>query len=260
MTAIVNAEWTPPLGESFRSKTMRVLLLLVILMTCSCTKDQAGDPLDDAKRFSNEGKFERALQKHIWLHDHVLEDRPGYRGVRLSFALAEWVELGKKYPKALEALKDIRNKKTTRLLDGERQRDLFNDVESINDYLGESKATVELFKKIEAAQPEFATSIYDLADEALVEAGEFALAKKYLGDPAARLSTAQRNFERGIQHSKTSPMGEASQRAFEGIFTDEILRIIAVLNNTGARDQARQIQSAALNVLDNPAIRGAIKD
>jgi hypothetical protein len=82
-------------------KVMRGLLLLLLMTMCSCgSKDRTGDPLDDARRLAADGKFEQALQKRIWLHDHVLETHPNYYGVRLSFALAEWVELGKEYPKA----------------------------------------------------------------------------------------------------------------------------------------------------------------
>src|SRR2546426_6861906 len=139
--------------------TRGTLLFLLLVTMCSCdSKERPGDPLDEARRLARQGKFEQALQKHIWIHDHVLEANPSYYGVRLSFALADWIDLGKKYPKALEALKAIRDKKTSRLMAGEDDRVVFHDVQSINQYLGESKATVELFKQIQARQPEFASS------------------------------------------------------------------------------------------------------
>src|SRR5262249_45924751 len=135
-----------------RSQTVVAVLFLFLLALCSCSrKDEApappaapaSDPLDEAKLLSEQGKYEEALQKHIWLHDHVLEQQPAYYGVRLSFALSEWMELGKKYPKALEALKDIRDKKTARLVAGEQDVNLFDDVQSINEHLDEPAATVD---------------------------------------------------------------------------------------------------------------------
>jgi len=87
-------------------------------------------------------------------------------------------------------------------------------VVSINDHLGESEATVELFKKLEVGQPDFAASVYDLADEPLVSAQEYDLAKRYLGDPIARLESAKRNFEEGMEYSKTSRSGDASRKAY----------------------------------------------
>ncbi len=209
---------------------------------CSCgQKDQAEDALDQARRLASEGKFEEALQKHIWFHNHALEVDPAYYGVRLSFALRDWVELGKKYPAALTALRKIRDEKTSRLVTGQADRNLFHDVESINEYLDESAATVELFKKIEVAQPDFAASVYDLADKALIATGEYA-----------------RQFEDGMRYAKTSQKDDASRRAFERIFTDRVVRIIRVLDKSGDQDQAREIQSKALVVLDNSTIRNAI--
>jgi tetratricopeptide (TPR) repeat protein len=216
------------------------------------------DALEQARQLAAAGKFEEALQKHIWFHNHALEVDPAYYGVRLSFALADWVELGRKYPPALTALQKIRDEKTSRLVNGLANRDLFHDVESINEYLDESAATVALFKKIEGKQPDFAASVYDLADEALILAGEYALARKYLGDPMFRFETAKRHFEDGMRYAKTSEREEASRRATEHIFTDEIVRIVNVLDKAGDQDRAREIQSKALAVLNNPTIRGAI--
>jgi tetratricopeptide (TPR) repeat protein len=247
-------------AQFYRSvKTMRTLSLLLLVFMCSCNaNDEAEDALSAARRLAAEGKFKQALEKHVWFHNHGLEADPSYYGVRLSFALADWVELGKKYPEALATLKSIRDEKTSRLLMGETNRGPFHDVESINDHLGEPRATVDLFKKLEAAQPEFAGSVYDLADESLIAAREYGLARKYLGDPMSRLTNAKRRFEEGMHYVKTSRSGDASRKAFESIFSDEIVRIVTALDKTGDSDMAREIQSKALAVLESPAIRNAI--
>lgn len=225
-------------------------------MSSRSAKDEAGEAFHAARRLTAEGKYEQALEKQVWFHNHALESRPSYYGVRLSYSLSDWIKLGKKYPPALAKLRGIKDEKTARLLAGENNRELFNDVVSINDYLGESKATVGLFKKLEAVQPDFAASVYGLASEALVSAQEYDLAKKYLGDPIARLERAKRNFYDGMDSAKTS--GDACRRAFERIFTDEIVRIITVLDKTGSPEAAREFQSKALAILEVPAIRDAI--
>jgi len=58
--------------------------------------------------------------------------------------------------------------------------------------------------------------------------------------------------------SKSSQGGDASRQAFERIFTERVVRIITVLDKTGDRDVARQIQSEALKVLNSSGIRNAI--
>jgi hypothetical protein len=223
------------------------------------SKDRARAALDAAKRLAAQGKFNAALKKHIWFHDHALEIRKSYYGVRLSFALAYWMELAQKYPPALAALRKIRDKKTASLSRGKASRALFHDVESINDRLKESTATVALFRRIDIMNERFASSIYELADEAIIAAGEYTLARKHLGDPTMRFEIAQRNFEEGMQHAKTSRCSAASRRAHRAIFVGEVVRLITVLDKAGEIGVAKQFQSMALKLFNHKAIRNAIK-
>ena len=72
----------------------------------------------------------------VWFHEHALEVDRAYRGVRLSFALAFWLELAEQYPPALTEFQRKLNEKTTRLSGGELSRDLFNDIEAMNECIG----------------------------------------------------------------------------------------------------------------------------
>ena len=137
-------------------------------------------------------------------------------------------------------------------------KSLFHDVESINDHLKKQERTVELFKKLSEANPEFAGEIYNLAGEALIGAKEYSLAKKFLGDPMAQFSTAKNNFHNGMEYAKTSPMSEMSRSAFEAIFVEDAVRLITLLDKTGDRELALKIQKEALSVLSNPEIKNAI--
>jgi hypothetical protein len=83
--------------------------------------------LSDAKDFMTKGQYEEALQRHIWYHNHALEYDQGQTGVRLSFALSQWVELGRRYPKAKQALIEIRDCDTQKLAGGEGYFNLFRD-------------------------------------------------------------------------------------------------------------------------------------
>ena len=235
-----------------------VALLVLPLVCWSREKDKADEALEQALQYAAQGKFEEALQKHIWYHDHALEINEAHYGVRLSYALSYWIDLGKKYPKALDALKDMRDQKTRRLLGGELDRALFHDVASINYVLGESKATVELFKKLDAAWAEFAASVSDMADEALFTAKEYPLERKYLGDPCSRFDRAASTLYWGFDYAKTSKDPLRSRKAHEIIFSRDVVRLIVVLEQTGDGELARQIQADALSVSNSAAIANAL--
>lgn len=232
--------------------SIQILALFLVASTCQAQASNAAtEALREAQRFTREGKYEEALQKHLWYHEHATKLDPSQSGVRTSFALAYWADLGKKYPKALDALKSVRDQGTARLLKGEGDWSLLYDVYAINRELGEPQATVELFKKIDAASPSFAAEIYHGADRALVDAKEYALVSEYMRDPSEQLATALNLFE---INQKIMPAGRAERR-----FTDEMVRLITVLKETGDRQRALEIQTQALKVVDSPEIRDAVK-
>jgi hypothetical protein len=178
-----------------------VVFLVLAAMGC-CWGNQADDALEAAQKLACDGKYEEALQKHIWYHKHALELDQAQYGVRLSFALSYWIDLGKKYPPALKALREIRDGDATRLAAGEQNRELFNDVVAINEELGDSAATVDVFKKIESVQPMFASTVAQVADKSLFHAREYQLEKKYLGDPFVRFDDAKCRLDYGVQFAK----------------------------------------------------------
>jgi hypothetical protein len=233
---------------------------LALAVMSSCLASEADDALEAAQKLTAEGKYDEALQKHVWYHKHALDvDRAQY-GVRLSFALMYWAELGKKYPPALKALREIRDEDAARLKSGEQNRELFHDIVAINEELGDSAITVELFKKIELAQPTFAPSIAELADKALFKAKEYQLEKKYLGDPFVRFASAKRTLDFGLQYAKGRGAASHSRQAFEDNFTRDMVRLIVVLNETGDHQTARQIQTKALAACNNETIQNATSD
>ena len=93
----------------------------------------------------------------------------------------------------------------------------------------------------------------------VLQAREYELAKKYLGDPRKRLSAATRNFREGMIFAKSSKSGDASRQAFERIYTNEVVRIIVILRETRDENVAKDIQADALKKLESSEIRNALK-
>lgn len=237
---------------------LSVFLLVALFLSGAQAQDQARIALDDARRFAKSGQYEYALERHVWFHNNACRIDPGYRGVRLSFALMNWVELGKKYPKAMEKLKSIKKNKTSRLYEGEFDLYLFQDVATINRYIGEIESTVELFKHFDQVDTKFAESIYCVADEDLFKFEEYSLSRKYLGNPMDRLDLARRQYQSGIKFAVSKGNHIPTREAYENIFKDEVKRIVIILDKNGERELALKIQSEALKIFDNPEIHNLI--
>src|SRR5262249_21302046 len=139
---------------------------------------------DEAISDTKAGRYKDSLAKHVWFHENALKIEPAFYGVRLSFALTDWVELGKAYPPALAKPKTSRDQAPDRIrkavgnhstapMDSEDLRDAFHDVVSINEHLKESDKTKELFLWLDSHKPRLANYLFELAEPALVEAKEY---------------------------------------------------------------------------------------
>ena len=120
----------------------------------------------DAKALQELGRYEEALQRHLWLHHQALEIAPSLFGLRMSFWLSDWAELAQRFPKAKQALIEIRDQKTRELAAGRGDLGLFIDVDRINSDLRDDGATLALSKQIEQADPELAKQCAPLLEGA----------------------------------------------------------------------------------------------
>jgi serine/threonine protein kinase len=103
---------------------------------------------DEIKSRMDAGDYEGALQRQLWYFDHALEHGE-VDPVRLSFGITHWRELGQRYPKARQALLEIRDQKTRAFAEGRGDFDLFQEVAALNRELQDDAATLELFQRIE---------------------------------------------------------------------------------------------------------------
>ena len=242
--------------------------------------------LSAAKEFTAENRYEDSLQYHLWYHNHALEyDPEGQRGVRLSFALSDWAALGRKYPKAREALLEIRDRDLHEFAEGRGSVALFKDIEAINKEWGHDSTTCRLFKYLNDQQPELATRCYPVAERALVKKGEYALCLAYVGDGQARFKKHCQNWEKLAkwEHHMGQVMQQGQQRmdeywaqkgqkppagvprfglprAADNLLVADTRQLIEILVGAGHKADAENIRTQALALLDDPRLQSAVSD
>lgn len=209
----------------------------------------------EAKRLAQEGDHAGALERHEWFHAHALEHQPAYYGVRLSFALSSWVELGHKYPPALKALKRIRDRDSDRLRAGLINDELFHDVVSINRVLNEDEQSLTLFRKIEVTSPEAAQRLFRfLIHQALGAAPDLFL--RYTPDLAGHYEWMSRQHREMRQRLaacllRASPVLRLAAAAteqlvkFDAAFLSSVEQLARMAMNADQPELAARMQAAA---------------
>jgi hypothetical protein len=153
--------------------------------------------LSQAAILTRKGRYDEALQHLVWYYSHSETD-PSQQGVRVSFALHYWDDLGSYYPKAMQALVEIRDEYTQRLLKGHGSAGLFQDVVAINQHLESEEDTYTLFKSIEHQDPKLAGRCYFYVENQLVRKGEFETCRKYIGDPSKDFQKICQRYDQGL--------------------------------------------------------------
>lgn len=235
-------------------------LLLAGLLAAFPLHAQVGSAdLQAIRRLIAERKFEEALQKHLWFHEES-KTSPGMGGVRLSFALAQWLDLGREYPPALDALKSVRDENAAKLLDGGGDFREFHDFSAINRVLQESERTYRLFVVLDANHPEVAKRCFDVALDLIVAHENYALFAKYGGDPIERYERIRQLREGGLKMAAQNPKLDNEQyRQFrDKAFEDKTVQLIRILRALERLDEAREIQRRALAYFPSPRIEESL--
>jgi len=155
-------------------KALSISLCLILLLGC---EDAPGPPRynpetvrNEADRLEKEGRYDEALERRIWYHNNILQYDKSERGVRLSFALGDWVDLAEQFPPAMEALTTVRDEAARRALKGRRWRQPnkqqlqdARDVISIDKSLGRPTDSLPFLTKLYKASPEKTVELWNYA-------------------------------------------------------------------------------------------------
>ncbi len=242
-------------------KFVHFIAMLAAACLC-CNLAVADDPdlqkvLNEAQTLASQGKYEEALEKHLWFHENALKHDPAMSGVRRSFALSYWVELGHKYPKARKALVAISDKNTEAIREGRGYIDLFHDVASINGYLEEEEKTVELFKTLDEKHRRLAERCYIVAEKDLAARREYTLCASYIPDASERFDRIKEMRERQLSMAKDERL--RMKEYAEKSFVEVTCRLIEILVGAGRKEDAESVRERALAVRDDRKLRDAIE-
>ncbi len=215
--------------------------------------------LRQARQFVKSQQYAEALQKYIWFHDHALDNDRSLVGVRLSYAISEWVELGEVHPPARRALESVRDTKAASLTRGTNDATLFHDVASINRALGQVERTRDLFKTMAGADRGVAEKCFRFALESLVRTKEFELARSFMPDPRKEIDQFATPLKFASQPT-ASVSPEMLQETLVTIYVKKVNQILQVFIGVGEEDVCSHLRQYALECVPDTQLRDRIME
>jgi hypothetical protein len=181
---------------------------------CVVNETEPTKVLRDPRQLVKSEQYAAALEKYIWFHNHALDFDRALAGVRLSYAIDEWVDLGEVYPPARSALESVRDAKAELLTQGAYDVNLFHDVASINRAFGQVDRTSDLFKSIANVDRGVATKCFHIALESLVRMKEFDLAQSFISNPRKEIDHFAMPLRFVPQQAQSVPSPEMIRETF----------------------------------------------
>jgi hypothetical protein len=233
-------------------KTSHLIKLIVVILVSSLQGEDMQKYLQETVRIAKEGNYEEALERHVWFHDHALEHQPSMMGVRLSFALSYWTDLGNKYPPALEKLKEIRDAKEGLIKQGKGSFELFHDVTSINRELGEEERSLDLFKIVEGTDSEQTDRLWIVIKDTAFKYKDYELVNRYIGDIEQEYRSTYSDYLRDFGMFKdTDHIKWVKDR-----FRAEAGQLIELSKINGDEETASRIKDRVSKVLQSKDVLG----
>lgn len=239
---------------------MKTLALLFSLLTLQAAVAAVGNQdLQAIRKLVADENYEEALKQHLWFHEESKKSA-GMGGVRLSFALSQWAELGGKYPKAWEAFKAIRDQHEKTLLAGGGGFAEFHEYSAFNRTLNEGDKTYELFRQLDAKFPDTAARCFHVAMDLVIAKKDYALCGKYLKDPIKRYEDARHSREMNLSLARKNPnMDRPEFTSYsDQTFVTKTCQLIEVMVNLQRVEEAKEIQKRALSYFPDAKIKDAL--
>ncbi|MCO6044576.1 hypothetical protein NG895_11725 [Aeoliella sp. ICT_H6.2] len=212
-----------------------------------------------ARRDAGAGRYADALAKHVWFHEHALEVDESYYGVRLSYALEAWSELAKVYPPAKQKLLETRDQAKADALTQGDPFNAFSDLQSINEVLGQSAITVDVFKVLVKKSRPKARKLFSIAKNDLMAKKEYELCGEFL-DPETDFAGFKRNYEETVRLAAEPDFGDNLAEFARKSFTYEVTSTVALLVLNDRKQEASELADKASKVLDTAEFKRSLDE
>jgi hypothetical protein len=172
------------------------------------------------------------------------------------------MKLARHYPKAKQALIEIRDRGTREFSQGGGYFDLFMEVSRINEQLGEQDTTYALFKSIQARDPKLGRQCYLVIEDLLVEKGEYSLCASFIPNFQERFESVRAVRERRSEIADRTPQADQAlhRKQAELAFIKETRKLIEILVGVGRKAEAETIRDQAVSILNVTELQSAVAD
>lgn len=195
--------------------------------------------LREARSAFKEKNYSLSLKKYQWFYENSIKIDQSFYGVRLSYCLGEWAELGKVFPPAQVALVKLKNNTLATFKDT-YSKSSFHEYSSISGYLNNSIEVYQEFLIIHKSDKELAKCLFTYVYKYCAENGHWDICYEYFESGYNTYDSTLEMFDHLIKFSNTKQSTSIKKDAIETI-EREILWLLNTLYYGNAKEKYEEI-------------------
>lgn len=158
-------------------------------------------------------------------------------------------------PPALDAFKRTRDETEIAFRRNPASFDLFHDLASMNDRLGDGRLTADLFTEIAEIDHASAQDLYHVAEPCLIAAGQFHACCPFL-NPKKRIELATDRYHMTKRFEESRPQRDIPLPSIARThFIRNIATLVGLLVLNDRAEEARTVYNDALGIMDDDEFR-----
>jgi len=185
----------------------------------SCVNSDPSEVLSKARKAYQDKDYPVALENYQWFYHNALDIDQSYYGVRLSYCLGEWADLGKEFPEATDALVQLKEKALAEF-SSTKSRTAFHEYSSICEYLECKEEVYVLFLTVHNSDNTLAEKLFTFVYEYCASNEMWDLCREYLGNGYNKYKQSLETFDHMMEFAEEKP-GELG----ESIYRDAVIAI-----------------------------------
>ncbi len=205
-------------------------------------QEKASRILTEARQAFGARDYPRALELYEWFFDHALDDpKSGLSGVRLSYCLDGWMQLGQVFEPARVKLEQ-RRLQSIQDLERTRKSDKFHEFMAICEFTGVPHLAVDQFLEYHRSDRELASIVFGYAKDKLVASEQWQVCSAYIHDADHDYAIALQVFDASARIYRENPsFGDEFEQVYKNRHINEVTNLVAILTHARRFDDAQRI-------------------
>lgn len=168
--------------------------------------------LQQARQAVKDGDDGQALAHFEYFFDHALAENQAWRGVRLSYCLMEWFDLGQRYAPARERFM-ARQADILSAFEQSQEPELFNEYRAMHRLSQQGETPLAIFINLDQHQPQLALQCSEFLWLDLLADHQWQLAYRYMGSAKKRYDMFWYKWDMALTHISQQALSKEKMKA-----------------------------------------------